>query len=64
MKKKILVFLAFVAITLTLTLSGMSIVTPSQANVHPDCLNGCIAGSGGCVCYVWYDYKEGPVEKL
>jgi hypothetical protein len=66
MKKKILVFSAFIAITLTLTLFGISLITPSQAKeANSEFSDPCIAGSGGCIAdHVWYDYKEGPVEQL
>jgi len=28
----------------------------ANGEINPDCPNGCVAGSGGCFCYEYYEY--------
>lgn len=55
MKKKILFFVAVIAIIV----AGMVTATSVRADINPECPNGCVEGSGGCYCFDNYpQYAE------
>lgn len=58
MKKLFLSILVLFAFALT---TGVNVKT-ANADVDPDCPNGCLIVCGpGCYCYQWYpNSKEGP----
>jgi hypothetical protein len=56
MKKKILFFVAIIALTIV---GIVGTVQTTTADINPDCPNGCVSGSTGCHCFIDYpQYAE------
>ncbi len=36
------------------TLDAIAVMVEAQNEINPDCINGCVLGEGGCVCFKYY----------
>jgi hypothetical protein len=46
-----------------LSLDGLISGVSAEAEINPDCPNGCVAGKGGCFCFIKYPKLKEATHK-